>query len=217
MPEHRIASPVIVVTHLLTPLTARVEQLASLETTFDWTLNTDALSEDPIMITKGVGHLTLVAGPDGRTRYYDEWSQTYETTFNDEDIRACATAGPYNGRSILAILRHVGIVNQGGTRWIIHICQAAMTTPHWVPGGPIWTTNLLVASKTMLYIAPHLYEKYMPGPRPHIVGFMYIDYILMTLLLKIQGVENSTQNLESVSQTLITGGLISLPYARISL
>lgn len=170
----------------------------SLEDVVDWTINTSPFSEDSIMIAEGVAYLTQVTAPDSKTYWYDRWSQSFETTINDQDIIACGTVGPYQGRTVMAIVRDVRALNSdnrfpAGTRWIIHICRSALVdVANPVGGMPPLAMNLLEATKTILFEAPHMYPKYMNfvgAESPRIDMFLGIDWILLTAFLKIEAAE----------------------------
>ena len=131
----------------------------------------------------------------------DEWSDTFETTINDQDIIACGTVGPYQGRTVMAILRDVRALNSGGMlfssgrRWVIHICESALVDfSNPVDGKPPLAMNLLDYTKTILFEAPHMYENHMnfvDAPLPRIGMFLGIDWYLLNAFLKIEAAETA--------------------------
>ena len=157
----------------------------SLENSINWAINTSPYSEDPIMVAEGTGWLQMVTGADGQTYWHDTWSDTLETTTNDADIIACGIVGPYQGKTVMAILRDVRDLNSGGSRWIIHICQSALVDLSAV------AVNLLDPTKTIQYLAPRMYNLHMQvvDAQPHIESFLGIDWNLLNALLKIQAAE----------------------------
>lgn len=84
-----------------------------------------------------------------------------------------------------SILRDVRDLNSGGTRWIIFICLSALYE------YPPEALNLMSPTRTIQFIAPHLYEHWMDqaGAQPHIDTFLGIDWILLNAFLKIQSAE----------------------------
>ena len=133
-------------------------------------MDTSLYSEDPIMIAEAVGWLQIVTGADGITYWHDKWSDTFESTMNDEDIRACGTVGTYQGRTQMANLRDVRDLNSGGARWIIHICPSALVEL------PPMAVNLLQMTRTILFIAPHMYKTYknVEDAQPHTDSFSFL-------------------------------------------
>ena len=65
----------------------------AVENSINWAINTDPYSDDPIMIAEGTSWLNIETGADGKTYWWDRWSDTFVTTTNDDDIAACGTVG----------------------------------------------------------------------------------------------------------------------------
>lgn len=160
-------------------------------------MDTDPDSEDPIMITVGADHLTQKTGADGRLRWYDPWLDIYESTADDQDIIACRTAGPYQGRTVMAVVRDIRITNYPNSeRWIIHICKAALIEQPYETGVMPVTINLLSPVRNMMYLGPKLSQRLSSGMAypSFIDSYRWIDYTLLNALLNIRQIEDSVQS-----------------------
>lgn len=155
----------------------------------NWNLDTSLDSQDPILLTVGADYLVLETDQVGTIRWYDPWTDIYESTSNDEDIIACRTAGPYQGRTVMAVVRDLRMTNLGySSRWVIHICKSAMIEQPYVSGVPQVTVNLLSPTRNIVSYGPQL-RQYL-GSRSwaemNIGSFRYIDYTLLQALLYIR-------------------------------
>lgn len=168
-------------------------------------MDTDPESLDPIMITIGADYLIHKTGADGRNRWYDPYTDIYESTADDADIIACRSQGPYEGRTVMAVVRDIRSTNYpGAERWIIHICKAALIEQPYRTGVPQVTVDLLSPVKNMVYIAPGLYQKMSTTAWSefHIDSLRLIDYTLVNALLNIRQVEDSVASSSDTSTTI---------------
>lgn len=171
----------------------------------NWQMDTNPRSRDPIMITAGADYLTQKTGTDGKLRWYDPWLDIYESTADDDDIIACRTAGPYQGRTVMAVVRDIRITNFPNTgRWIIHICKSALIEQPYRSGVPQTTINLLSPVRNMMYMAPQLRQKLLSGAAypSFIDSYRWIDYTLLNALLSIRQVEDNVQSSSDGSTTI---------------
>lgn len=121
-------------------------------------MDTDPESQDPIMITIGADNLQQKAGHDGVNRWYDPWYDIYKSAADDADMIACRTAGPYQGRTVMAVVRDIRMTNYPNAgKWIIHICKAALIEQPYVSGVPQVTIDLISPVRNMIFIGPKLY------------------------------------------------------------
>lgn len=188
------------------PWILSIERFQSLADNVNWAFDTDQNSEDPIMITVGADYLELKTGADGVSRWYDPWHDIYESTADDADIIACRAQGPYQGRTVMAVLRDIRVTNYpNAERWVIHICKSALIEQRYQTGVPQVTIDLLDVTRNMIYLAPKLYEKMSTSvwSQFYIDSFRWIDYILLNALLNIRQVEDSEAS-SSDTSTAIT-------------
>lgn len=157
-------------------------------------MDEDHNSPDPIMITFGADHLVQKQSADGVIRWYDEWTQIFESPADDADIIACRTQGPYKGRTVMAVVRDIRMTNHGYFgRWIIHICKAALIEQPYQSGVPQVTINILEPTRNLISFAPQMYQKLnaQPWREFYIDSFRWFEFTLLDALLNIREVENS--------------------------
>lgn len=162
-------------------------------------------SLDPIMITFGADYLVLETGADGVSRWYDPWTDIFESVADDTDIIACRTAGPYEGRTVMAVIRDIRMTNWPNTgRWIIHICKAALIEQPYQTGVPPVTINLLEPTRNMIIIGPKLYQTMSTQAwrEFYIDSFRWIEYTLVNALLNIRQVEDSVASSSDASAAI---------------
>lgn len=182
-----------------------VERLQGLLDNVNWAMDTDPDSQDPIMITAGADYLEQRTGHDGVLRWYDPWHDIYESTADDADIIACRTQGPYEGRTVMAVIRDIRMTNYPNTgRWIIHICKAALIEQPYKTGVPQVTMDLLSPVRNMVYMAPQIYQRLSTSPWTtlYIDSFRWIDYTLVNALLNIRQVEDSVASSSDASAAI---------------
>ena len=170
------------------------ETLQSVVTNVNWELDTDVESQDPILLAAGAEYLVQETDEAGTVRWYDPFTHIYESTTNDDDIKACMTEGDYLDGTVMAVIRDLRYTNLGyPSRWVIHICKSAMTEKAYTGGffPPQLTIDLLYANRTMVSEGPILRQNVQNTRLTefHIGMFRYIDYTLLQALLYIRQVE----------------------------
>ena len=182
-----------------------IEKLQGIVSNVNWAMDENPESLDPIMITFGADYLDLETGADGVSRWYDPWTDIFESAADDTDIIACRTAGPYEGRTVMAVVRDIRMTNWPNTgRWIIHICKAALIEQPYQTGVPPVTINLLEPTRNMIIIGPKLYQTMATQAwrEFYIDSFRWIEYTLVNALLNIRQVEDSVASSSDASAAI---------------
>lgn len=184
------------------------EKLQGAASNVNWAMDENPDSLDPIMITLGADHLVQKASADGVLRWYDEWADIFESAANDADIIACRTEGPYQGRTVMAVVRDIRMTAypRSDQRWIIHICKSALIEQPYQNGVLQATADLLNPDSNLIVFAPQIYERLMTAPwtGPYYIDyFRWLEFYLLDALLNIRQVEDSPQSSSSPSTAII--------------
>lgn len=166
----------------------------------NWDLDTSPESQDPIMITAGVDYLVQDTDQVGTIRWWDPWTVIFESTIDDEDIIACKTAGAYQGRTVMAVVRDLRAFGYSN-RWVIHICKSAMIEQPYRSGVQEVTVNLLQANRNIVFFGPEL-RQYLGSnwlAELNIGSFRYIDFTLLHALLYIRQIEEGATSPDTVA------------------
>lgn len=183
-----------------------LEKLQGVVSNVNWAMDESPDSLDPIMITLGADYLVQKPSADGVLRWYDEWADIFESAANDADIIACRTLGPYQGRTVMAVVRDIRMTNYPNTgRWIVHICKSALVEQSYQSGVPQVSINILEPTRNLIAFAPGLYQRLAAEPwREFLLDtFRWFEYTLLNALLNIRQVEDSVQSSSDASTGII--------------
>ena len=163
-------------------------------------------SQDPILITFGTDHLVQKKSADGVDRWYDEWTEIFESPTDDADIIACKTQGPYEGRTVMAVLRDIRMINYPHSgRWIVHICKSALVEQSYQSGVPQVTINILEPTRNLIAFAPNMYQTLnaQPWREFYIDSFRWFEFTLLNALLNIRQVEDGVDTSSDTSTGIL--------------